>query len=495
MPRKPSAATMSAAQNFNGVTGQDVVSAIFAEDPNLARQAADAGVIALSAPAPGETRQTVSIPDDNASLFNIYNFITGYEPNRNAFLYALMNRIGMTILTSRMWNSPLSWMFRGTLEFGESVEEIFVNLAKVQSFDPSKGAERAFKRTIPDVRAAFHVMNWQKMYPVTVTSDQLRQAFLSWQGIVDLVQGIISSLYKSLQKDMYETAKYMLAKLILQGKLKSVAIGDVFDKTAPEYRDVLTSAVQTEQEIAFDMTILKTDYTMAGVYNAVESISELRFILPKELASGQNVQVLAQAFNMDKAEFMGQMTVIDSFSEFDYNRLDMLFTDEDTQAFVEGYKHFDGTELTALQGVGGLIVGPEFMQCYDNFQEVTDNYNGAGLYWNYWLHAWKTFSVSPFEVAAVFTSTTGEITSVAVDPATANVAQGTTLTLGATVEGTGIYDQDVTFSIRGQTKDGTQVVGNQLTIAVDEPAETQITVTATAKDGQTGTGAVTVVAR
>ena len=484
MPRKPSASTINAAKA--NITGQDVVTSILAEDPALAARAAQAGIVTLSQ-QPGETRQTVALVDDNSSILgNLYNFIMGYEPNRNAFLYALMNRIGMTLITSRMWNSPLAWTLRGKLEFGESVEEIFVNLVKVQSFDPTQAPARTFERNVPDVRAAFHMMNWQKDYPVTITTDQLRQAFLSWQGIVDLVQGIVTSMYKSLQKDMYETTKFMLAKLILSGNLHAVTIPDI---TAPTNRNEnLTALVEKEQATALDMTVLKTAWTMANVYNAVDDVSDLYFIMPNDVIAAVGVNVLAAAFNMSKTEFLGRTIGIDSFAEMDYTRLDMLFEGE------KDYAHISGTDLTNLQKCVGLVVGPEFFQIWENFQETTDNYTGAGLYWNYWHHAWYTFSVSPFEVAALFTYAGSDITSVKVTPASANVAQGTTIVMGATVTGTGIFKKTVSFSIKGQTKSGTQMVGNQLTIAADEPAETSITVTATAEDGTQGTGTIKVVA-
>lgn len=480
MPTKPSAAVRNA-KNVE-LTGQNVVSAVFAEDPALAQAAANAGVIKL-AQMPGESRQTVQIPDDNSSIMNIYSFITGYEPNRNAFLYALMNRIGMTILTSKMWNSPLAWTLQGRLEFGESIEEIFVNLIKVRSFDPTKAPARVFERNVPDVRAAFHVMNWQKEYPLTITTDQLRQAFLSWQGIVDLVQGCIQSMYKSLQKDMYETTKYMIAKLIISGQMPNVQIPDFTDPAN------MPSVVKAARSTALNMTILGTQYNMAHVYNAVDNVSDLYIIMSNDLLASQDVDVLAAAFNMDRTTFYGRVIGIDSFSEMDYDRLDMLFEG------TEGYEHISGTNLTNLQKVGFIACEKDFFQIWENFQEVTDNYNGSGLYWNYFLHAWYTFSVSPFAQGVLFDYAGGEITSVKVVPATANVAQGSTVVLGATVEGTGIFNKDVTFSISGQTKEGTRVVGNQLTIAVDEPASTQITVTAKAVDGKTGTGTITVVAR
>lgn len=480
MPTKPSA-TVRNAKNVE-LTGQNVVSAVFAEDPALAQAAANAGVIKL-AQMPGESRQTVQIPDDNSSIMNIYSFITGYEPNRNAFLYALMNRIGMTILTSKMWNSPLAWTLQGRLEFGESIEEIFVNLCKVRSFDPTKAPARVFERNVPDVRAAFHVMNWQKEYPLTITTDQLRQAFLSWQGIVDLVQGCIQSMYKSLQKDMYETTKYMIAKLIISGQMPNVQIPDFTDPAN------MPSVVKAARSTALNMTILGTQYNMAHVYNAVDNVSDLYIIMSNDLLASQDVDVLAAAFNMDRTTFYGRVIGIDSFSDMDYDRLDMLFEG------TEGYAHISGTDLTNLQKVGFIACEKDFFQIWENFQEVTDNYNGSGLYWNYFLHAWYTFSVSPFAQGVLFDCAGGEITSVTVVPASANVAQGSTIVLGATVEGTGIFDKGVTFSISGQTKEGTRVVGNQLTIAVDEPATTQITVTAKAADGTTGTGTIAVVAR
>ena len=479
MPTKPTATTRNAAKA--NITGQQIMSSVFAEDSALAQDAARAGVITYST-QPGDTRAIVDFPDNNESLMNMYQFIMGYEPRKNAFLTALFNRIGMTILTSKMWNSPLNWTLQGRLEYGESIEEICVNLEKVRSFDPSLAPARVFERNIPDVRAAFHVMNFQKEYPATISNDQLRQAFLSWQGIVDLVSGIVTSMYKALQKDMYEATKYMIAKLILTGSMPSVQVPDFTDKAN------LSDVIEAARATALNMTILGTNYNMAGVYNAVENVNDLYIIMENSLLASVDVNVLAAAFNMDRATFYGHVVGIDSFSEMDYNRLDQLFDG------TEGYEHISGTDLTNLQKVGFVICDKDFFQIWENFQEMSDNYNGSGLYWNYFYHAWYTFSASPFANVCVFDYAGGEITSVTVVPATANVAQGTTLTLGATVDGTGIFPKECTFSISGQTTADTRVVGNQLTIGKDEPATTQITVTATAKDGQTGTGTVTVVA-
>lgn len=482
MPTKPSKAVRDAVKA--DLDGRDVVSAIFAEDPALAENAAAKGVINLVDDVDG--RQVVQIPDDNSSIMNIYKFITGYEPNRNAFLYALMNRIGMTILTSRMWNSPLKWTLQGRLEYGESIEEIFVNLCEVRSFDPTKAPARTFERNVPDVRAAFHVMNWQKEYPVSITSDQLRQAFLSWQGIVDLVQGCIQTMYKSLQKDMFETTKYMLAKLILTGTMPNRQIADFTDDAN------MTDVIETARATALDMSNdLSTSFNLAGVYNAVNDPSELYVIMTNQMMAKYDVKTLAGAFNMNYSTFIGQNVSIRSFADFDYERLDKLFAGE------PGYAHFESADIEKLKKVGFILCEKDFFQIWENFQEVTDNYTGTGLYWNYFLHAWYTFSVSPFAQCCVFDYAGSSVTAVTVAPATANVSQGTTIVMSATVTGTGIFQQGVSFTISGGTKKATRIVGNQLTIAADEPVNTQITVTATSlqDSSKTGTATVTVVAR
>ena len=60
---------------------------------------------------------------------------------------------------------------------------------------------REFKRTLPDVRSAFHVMNWKTIYPVTIQDEDLKQAFLSIDGVSDLIARIVDSVYTAAEVD------------------------------------------------------------------------------------------------------------------------------------------------------------------------------------------------------------------------------------------------------------------------------------------------------
>ena len=52
----------------------------------------------------------------------------------NEFINALVNRIALVVVNSAVFNNPFVMLKKGYLEFGESVEEIFVKIAKVQEF-------------------------------------------------------------------------------------------------------------------------------------------------------------------------------------------------------------------------------------------------------------------------------------------------------------------------------------------------------------------------
>lgn len=426
----------------------------------------------------------IEVPDSTESIHAIGDFIMEYDARQNAFLNALVNRIARVIVTSKMWNNPWAVFKQGTLELGETVEEIFVNIGKVYSFDPADAENTLYKREIPDVRAAFHTMNFQKFYPVTVSEEQLRQAFLSWSGITDLIARIVDTLYTAMRYDEYCVMKYMLAREILNGGLYVEAISAL--STEQSYKDL----VALEVENAANLEILGTQYNRAHVYNHTPMADQYLILSNKGFAK-QNVEVLAAAFNMDKAEFIGHIVKVDGFDKHDKTRLDMLFAG-DTK-----YAYFTNAELQKLAKIGGVQMDKGWWMQWDNMEQTTQTYNSKGLYWNYFLHTWKTFSVSPYANAIVYYQDTSAITGVTVTPSTATVTKGSSFQLSATVAGTGLIDKTVTWSITTAGVNTATRVDPQSGLLYIAPGETKtsIVVKATAVDGtHSGNATITVSA-
>lgn len=430
----------------------------------------------------------VRIPDDNRSLHNIGEYIMNYEAYQNAYLTALVNRIARVIVTSRVWKDKWAVFDRGKLDYGETIEEIFVNIAKPHSYDPAKAETQVFKREIPDVRAAFHSMNYQKFYKVTISNDQLRQAFLSYYDMNELIARIVDSLYTGMNLDTFLTKKYMLAREAINGGIYTVVTKPISgDGAEPD------DAISKYRQYTNSLEFLKTVYNRAGVRNSTP-IADQVIIVPNEAEAILGVKVLAAAFNLSEVDYISKRIAVDSF-EFDADdeaRLAELFANDST------YKPFTSEEKKALQQISAIKLARDWFMCFDNFEQFTENYNGEGLYWQYFFHVWKTFSVSPFANAVLFTSQVSKVTSVTVSPSTANVAQGTSIVMSAEVAGTGLFEKTVEWSVKGTEAlaSGTRIDGTSgvLRVASDETVGNVLTVTATAKDGQTGAAQVTVTA-
>lgn len=416
--------------------------------------------------------------DSTESIRAIGEVVMSYQPLQNAFLSALVNRIGRVIITSRLYENPWAVFKKGLLEYGETVEEIFVNLAKPHQFDPEVAESEIFKREIPDVRAAFHTMNFQKFYKTTVSNDQLRQAFLSWEGITDLIGKIIEALYTGANYDEFITMKYLVARMALSGNMYPLNVPTISADNAK-------SIVSKIKGVSNTLEFMSSEYNYAGVSTYTDKRYQY-LILNAEFDATIDVEVLASAFNLSKAEFMGQRILVDSFANQDTARLNILFAND------PNYTPFTEEELTALETIPAVLVDRDWFMIFDNYYNMTEQYNGQGLYWNYWYHVWKTFSTSPFNNAIVMTTATPGITSVTVTPGTATTTPGNTVQLTATVVATGFADKSVTWSLTGSTKATVSPAGLVTIPADDDSTSIVVTATSNADSTKKGTSTITV---
>lgn len=415
---------------------------------------------------------------DAESIKEIGAVIMDNPQLQNEFLSALVNRIGRVLITSKMYENPWSMFKKGMLEFGETIEEIFVNIAKPFQFDPAVAETNLFKREIPDVRSAFHIMNYQKYYKTTIQNDQLRQAFLSWQGITDLIAKIVDAMYTGANYDEFQTMKYMLAKNVLNGRMYPVTIPAVTS-------DNMKSIVSTIKGVSNNFEFLSDKYNIAGVQNNSKK-TEQYLLINSNFDATMDVEVLASAFNMDKAEFLGKRVLVDSFGSLDIARLNILFADDPT------YTEISTDELKALDAIPCILVDENWFMIFDNYYNFTEQYNGEGLYWNYWYHVWKTFSISPFVNNALFIPGVPSVTSVTVSPANATVKAGQSVSLSAVVQTEYFAPQTVNWS--SNTEGVTVNKGGVVTVGDDVSPETVITITAhsTYDNEKVGTSTITV---
>ena len=341
-----------------------------------------------------EYQQNVPVVQKETDIPRVGEVIYGTPAFANQFINALVNRIAIVRVQSANFNNPYAILKKGYIEYGETVEDIFVGIAKAVDFSVEKSAKREFQRTIPDVRSAFHVMNWRVMYPVTIQDEDLKQAFLSIDGVQNLIAKIVDAVYTAAEYDEFLLFKYLLIKAISHGRMHPVSVG--------EATNLSESAVQFRGQSNL-LPFMSTEFNESGVKTNTPKDRQVIF-MDAMFNAKFDVNVLASAFNMEKADFMGRLFLIDNWTEFDNERFDVI------RANSDGIEEVTNEELALLANVVAVIADENWFQVYDNNNKFTEKYVASGMYWNYFYHVWKTISTSPFANAIVFTTTGAKIT-------------------------------------------------------------------------------------
>ena len=315
----------------------------------------------------------------------------GYPAFANEFLSALMNRIALVRVKSATFNNAYAMLKKGYLEFGETVEEVFVGICKAREFSAEKAEARELKRSLPDVRTAFHTMNWRVQYPVTIQDEDLRMAFLSADGVTDLIAKIVDSVLTAAEYDEFLLFKYLIIKAVAHGKMYPVSLGADIKDAAVAFRGSANM-----------LTFMSNKYNASGVHTTTPKDDQYIF-MDAMYNADFDVNVLASAFNMDKADFMGRLHLIDDFTTFDNDRFSDIIAGSD---MIENVTE---DELDLMAKVKAVLLDGEWFQVYDNQAKFTEKYVASGEYWNYFYNVWKTVSSSPFSNAIVFVESDADV--------------------------------------------------------------------------------------
>lgn len=306
----------------------------------------------------------------------------------NEFEAALVNRFAFAVVRNKYYANPLSFMKKGKIEVGETIEDIFVAMAEPYNYDGNANGDAIFRKYESDVKSAFYVMNFMAMYPATINRALLKSAFTSISALDTYIQAIITSLYTAMNYDEQQIMMYLLAYNVYKGRLNIKSItGEITTKEGSE------NMLVALREMATDMTFSSSDFTIAGVNTHADPL-DVYILVPSSVRANTDVRALAAAYNRSDAEALNTVITIPKFSKMDLARLRKLMGTNPS------YHEFTATELAELDKLV-FVMHRDFMQCYDNLLEMRDSENPVALYYNHFLHHWGTYAVCPFVNAGV----------------------------------------------------------------------------------------------
>lgn len=343
----------------------------------------------------------------NATLENISTlsgilFNDAYTPQLNEFVGNLVNRIALTMIRNKSFNNPLSVFKKGSVPLGTDIQEIYENPAIAEQYEYSNTSmAKLLSITDPDTHVAYYRLNRKDMYTKTLPRTGLQNAFVSWDKFEEFLGSIVNSLYSGNYID-----EFKLTKALIDGAYDN---NKVIVETVTAVTDSATAKAFVKK-IRNLFAQFKFPSTRWNSYSKFTSGAKLVttwtdedrifLIVRADVMSEIDVEVLANAFNLDHAKLLGRVLEVDSF---------------------------ENEEILAV------LCDESFIQIYDNTLRFDEFYNARTMTYNEYLHAWGTFAISPFANAVVIaTSSAIPLTDMSI-PDSAMVGIGDTDTLTVTL--------------------------------------------------------------
>lgn len=342
---------------------------------------------------PAEFRNDVSRCDGTLEgLRGFGDAVTSYDAYYTPFM-KLLGRIAFVVVKNALFENPFAIFKKGILEYGESIEEIFIQMSEPHQYDKLDDLPEwhMLKEESTEIETAFYRINYQVYYKKSIRKREVKMAFLSENGVADLIDRIVQTMYQAATLDNYLIVMYMLGRKIVEGKMRSVYVDDTnMDKFMGYIRG-----------LSNDLSLpAGSNYTESGVINPTP-ISKQVVLISSWFEGTLDAESLAYAFHDDKVNFLQRKLVINKFSDIDFNRVKKLLSTKKGQTF----KEFTEEELNFLDSIKVIDVSEDYFMLYTAEYEMTDFFNGEKLGWNYWLHDWEIIATSPFETAVAITST------------------------------------------------------------------------------------------
>lgn len=364
-------------------TGQEVASAMYAMSSS-------------------NFRSTIGDPNETSSL-EFMNGLLEYPDTLGVEFMNLATRIGKVIAHRNILTNKLAPFKMENMPLGYTMEEYFVECAKEHEYNQADAENTLFKRSLPDIKTAFYVVNRKSYYPATITDDDLRKYFVTWDGVNSLIARIVDSMYNGDNKDDYNYMKSALVAHYENGHMKIVNTNAVTDTdTAKELARKITEYVSY-------LTEPTNEYNAMAVTKQNE-YDDIYVILNGKTNSYLNIDWLAQTFQLEFAQFKTHVLVLPTLPS------------------------------TAQGTIEAIVCDSEIYRVFDQKYSVGVAYNAKGLYWNYFLHHWEGIATSRFANAIAFVSGNVEekVTAIYANPQVVEVRKGATVTVPFTVQTSGL---------------------------------------------------------
>ena len=416
--------------------------------------------------------QYIPILDENTDISVLAQPIFQYQAVANDFMNMLIQRIVSTSFDIRRFRNPLRILEGDEMPVGFTNQDIYVNPAKGRKYNVNDFAG-LLQKYEADVKVQYTSINMDLQYPVTTTRHDLKKAFTSWSDLNRFIDGIVNSLYNGAYINEFQFTKGVIAGAYKQNAAPIEII------SVPSTDDEMKSLVASLREIYLNMQLPSQNYNawglVGGYGNPVTmwtNPEDIVIIIKNSLRSKLDVNVLASAFNIDKADLLGRVISVDNFDIFD----------------EEGTKVYDGSKIV------GFIGDRRWFRIVTQDESIDEFYNANNRTWQTYLNITKGYNYSLFSNGLILATQapTYDVTSIKFNETAPEVTAGEKIILTLDVAP---YTATTTIRFTSGTVGKatvTKIDNRSVEVTGVAAGSSTITASATTSAGTTITGTVSV---
>lgn len=370
--------------------------------------------------------QYIPVIDENTSISTIAEPVLTVPAVANDFMSMLVNRIVYTQFETKYFRNPLQILEGDRIPLGYAGQEIYVNPAKGRKYNVNDFAG-LLQKYEADVKVQYMTLNSDLQYPVTVTRHDLKKAFTSWESLDRFIDQLSNSLYNGAYIGEYRYTKNLIGSAYSYGGVQVETVSAITDEASAK------AFVKKVRNLFLNFQTPATTFNawakVGGEGNPITTWSnpeDIVVILRNDVRTEIDVDVLASAFNMDKATLMGNILTVDNFDIID----------------DEGVKRFDGSNIL------GMIADKSWFKIKRQDMYLDEFYNANNRTWQYYLNITKMYQYSLFANAVVLATAepTIAITSMDYKENVVEIKQGDVENLEITVTPFGATSPTITYA-------------------------------------------------
>lgn len=321
------------------------------------------------------------IPADTMKDLNTIKAVLNTVPEAyNAYVSAMVQRIGRVYMDVSEFENPLRRLIAGDNPMAHIVQELHFNPITAEGNFDGTGPNPLGRRDDENVNVAYHQMNYQPYYAISVDRVGMMNALASWEDLNRFWAAKMQAMYLGAGIDEYVAMRKVINNAIAAtgagAALPSAHVGTVTARDDASGKAFVQAIKVLVESLKFPHT-----YNQAAVTN-VNRPEDFVLLLNKDIAPNLDVYTLASLFNPGLVE---------------------IPQDRQSVFTIDTFASTNGDNGNVL----GVLTTRRWFKFFETMRTVRPIENPQGLFTNFFLHRWMTLSLSPFETCVVLRSGDG----------------------------------------------------------------------------------------